>query len=177
VDGRLDDAAWSGAATLKLDHTGMGGAAPVATTARVLRDATTLYIGITGREPEMGSLRATITDRDAPVYTDDSVEVFLNPNGKGVPYYHFIVGAGGGMWDDLSGDNRWNTRWSAAVSRDGTAWTAEIAIPFRSVDAEPAGKWRANIARNRTPGGGANLVWSVPYGRYDVPDRFGIWEF
>jgi hypothetical protein len=177
VDGRLDDAAWSGAATLKLDHTNMGGPAPVQTTARVMRDATNLYIGVTCAEPKMGEIKTGVTERDGPVYNDDSVEVFLNPDGRELPYYHFIVDAGGAVWDALTGDSRWNARWTSAVSRDAGAWSVEIAIPFRAMDATPTGRWRANVARNRQPDGPANLVWSIPYGAYNVPDRFGAWEF
>jgi hypothetical protein len=45
------------------------------------------------------------------------------------------------------------------------------------MDATPTGRWRANVARNRQPDGPTNQVWSIPYGAYNVPDRFGAWEF
>jgi hypothetical protein len=177
VDGRLDDPAWNGAATLKLDHTEMGGPAPVATTARVMRDTSNVYIGFTCSEPKMDALVSNVTRRDGPVASDDSVEVFVNPNGREVPYYHFVVGANGTVRDGLSGDSAWNARWTSAVSRDASGWTVEIAIPFRSVDGSPNGKWRANVARNRRAGSAGETVWAIPYGAYHLPDRFGTWEF
>lgn len=177
VDGRLDDAAWNGAATLTLDHTEMGGPAPVQTTARVMRDTSNLYIGFTCAEPRMDALVANVTRRDGPVRNDDSVEVFLNPNGRETPWYHFAASASGAVRDSLGGNAAWNTRWTSAVSRDANGWTAEIVIPFRSIDAVPSGKWLANVIRNRRADSPVGLVWAIPYGAYNVPDRFGAWEF
>lgn len=177
VDGRPDDAAWNGAATLQLDHAHDGNRAPLTTTVRLLRDAGALYIAFSCPEPNIGGLRATQTGRDAPVYADDSVEVFLSPSEFGLPYYHFIVGAGGGAWDDKSGDSRWGARWNSAVARDGDGWSVEIAIPFSSLESAPEGRWRANFARNRLADGPHYLTWSVPYGNYHAPDRFGALTF
>jgi uncharacterized lipoprotein YddW (UPF0748 family) len=176
-DGRLDESAWSAAAIVSLDHNYQGDKAPVATTVRLMHDASALYIGVTCAEPNMAALKASVIERDGRVYADDSVEVFLSAAARGLPYYHFIVGAGGGMWDDETGDVTWNGPWSAAVSKDAGSWTAEIAIPFSVLDAAPAGQWRANVMRNRFPDGAAYLTWSVPYGTYRTVDRFGMWEF
>jgi uncharacterized lipoprotein YddW (UPF0748 family) len=177
VDGKLDEPAWQSAATADLTHTSDGPRAKVGAVVKLLRDATTLYIGFTCPEPNMAALTAGVTDRDGAVYNDDSVEVFLAPNAVGLPYYHFVVGAGGGTWDDRTGDRAWNARWTSMVTRDASAWTVEIAIPFSSLNASPAGPWRANFARNRRPDGPSFITWSTPYGSYHNPDRFGNLTF
>jgi len=79
IDGRLDDEAWKTAACLSPfyvfpisgDHTDM-------TQARAIRDAQWLYLGMECRNPGMRHLRPSIVQRDGPVHTDDSVEIFLD---------------------------------------------------------------------------------------------------
>lgn len=177
VDGKLDEPAWQTAAVVNLTHTADGARAKIGAEVKVIRDATSLYIGFTCPEPNMAALVAGVTERDGAVYNDDSVEVFLAPNTVGLPYYHFVVGAGGGTWDDRTGDKTWNTRWTSAITRDAASWTAEIAIPFSSLNASPTGSWRANLARNRRPDGPAFITWSTPNGSYHTPDRFGSITF
>lgn len=177
VDGKLDEPIWQSAETATLTRTTDGSHAKVGATVKVLRDDATLFIGFTCPEPAMADLKATVTDRDGRIYDDDSVELFLAPNAMGMPYYHFIVGAAGGAWDDRSGSRGWNAHWSWAVTRDAASWAAEIAIPFSSLNALPTGHWRANFMRNRRPNGPSFINWSVTYGTYHNPDRFGSLDF
>lgn len=177
VDGKLDEGAWQTAETAALGRTTDGSHAKVGATVKVFHDGSTLYIGFSCPEPAMADLSATVTDRDGRVYDDDSVEVFLAPNAIGMPYYHFVVGAAGGVWDDRSGGKAWNEKWASGVSREAASWTAEIAIPFSSLNAAPAGNWRANFTRNRQPGGPSYVTWSVTYGNYHNPDRYGSLDF
>jgi hypothetical protein len=69
------------------------------------------------------------------------------------------------------------------VQRTDAAWIVELAIPFRSLVAEPpqvGSQWRANFLRiDRPPGAPRELsAWS-PTGRplFHVPERFGVIEF
>jgi hypothetical protein len=70
-----------------------------------------------------------------------------------------------------------------AARRTDATWTAELAIPFRSLVAETprlGSRWRANFLRiDRPPGVPRELsAWS-PTGRplFHVPERFGVIEF
>lgn len=180
VDGRLDDPVWKDAAVLKIERTHTGGYAPVATTVRVARDTSGLLISFDCTEPRLEGLRASITGRDVPVQSDDSVEVFLSPEPAGLPWYQFAAGAGGGFSDARTGDIRWSTRWQCATGRSDTGWTAEMYIPFSSLntDAPASGStWLANITRNRLADTPSYLNWSVTYGTFLNPDRFGKWTF
>jgi hypothetical protein len=177
MDGNLDEPVWNSAASASLSRNTDGAHVKVGATVKIFRDDSSLYFGFTCPEPDMANLKATATDRDGSVYDDDSVEVFLAPNDPGLPYFHFIVGAAGGASDDRSGSKAWNTHWTWAAGRGPDAWTAEIAIPFSSLNASPAGRWRANFMRNRRPSGPSFINWSTTYGNYHNPDRFGSIDF
>ena len=81
-------------------------------------------------------------------------------------------------------DVSWNCEGlRTCVRREAGAWSAEMAIPFRSVAAappEPGAMWRANFLRiDRPPGIPRELsAWS-PTGlaNFHVPERFGVIEF
>ena len=120
--------------------------------------------------------------RDSDVWQDNSVEVFLEPTGKGSRnYYQVIVNPGGTAADLLRRDPKaWNPKAvKVATKVAAKEWTAEIAIPFADLGLK-AGKinkvWRMNLTRfNHAPA--EDTSWCV-LGDYSshVPSRFGyLW--
>ncbi len=135
---------------------------------------------------------ATLTAHDAPLYTEEVVEIFLDPVGDLECYFEIEVNPLNATLDVVlrrsrSGylkDFRWHCEGlRTAVALCDGFWEAEISIPFESL--EPgcggAGKaWRANFHRiDRPKDGRVELsAWSPTRCRtFHAPGRFGILEF
>lgn len=179
-DGRLDEPAWAGAGLLPLlcDHQ-TGRVAEVTTQALVAWDAGALYLGVRCQEPRVGDLRATLTARDAPLWGDDSVEVFLRPP-DGRTYYQFVVNPLGALYDARAQDASWDCPAVAAAQRFDDAWSCELVIPWSAVGGPPASGdvWTGNFCRGRKAGGSEELTcWSVTGGSFHNPGAFGTLVF
>ena len=166
------------------------GAAPVqSTSVRVAWDGEELRVLFCAEDAH---INATLTERDAPLYTEEVVEVFLDPVGDSECYFEIEVNPLNTVLDLVLRRNRsgyakdisWNCEGlRTCVRRESAAWCAEVAIPFRSIAAKPpvsGASWRANFLRiDRPPGIPRELsAWS-PTGlaNFHVPKRFGIFEF
>jgi hypothetical protein len=135
---------------------------------------------------------ATLTERGAPLYQEEVVEVFVDPVGDLEAYFEIEVNPLNTVLEVFLRCNRSgyakNFAWiceglRTAVRRTDSGWCAELAIPFRSLVAEPpqaGARWRANFCRiDRPPGVERELTaWSEP-GRasFHTPERFGTVEF
>ena len=137
-------------------------------------------------------IHATFTERDAPLYMEEVVEVFLDPAGDGVCYFEIEVNPLNAVLDLVLRRNRSGYRKDFAwrcedlrtrVRREAAAWSAELAIPFRSLAAGPPQTgdiWRANFTRiDRLPEVPRELTaWSpTGFANFHVPGRFGVVEF
>lgn len=162
------------------------------------KEPTSLRLGWTPDELRVlfhctdGHIAATLTARDAPLWQEEVVEVFLDPVGDHAVYFEIELNPLNAVLDLVLRRNRsgyvkdlaWDCEGlRTAVRRNRDGWTAELAIPFRSlVAAAPAAgdRWRANFLRiDRPPGVPRELsAWS-PTGRanFHVPERFGVIEF
>ena len=135
---------------------------------------------------------ATLTERGAMLYQEEVVEVFVDPVGDLEAYFEIEVNPLNAVLEVVARRNRsgytkdfaWRCEGlRTAARRTATGWCAELAIPFRSLVAEPpraGAKWRANFCRiDRPPGVERELsAWSPP-GRanFHTPERFGWIEF
>jgi uncharacterized lipoprotein YddW (UPF0748 family) len=180
LDGKLDDAVWQDATRLSLDYTNLGDTACVPTEVRIVYDAENLYLAWICHEVPNKSIQAKVTERDGPLFDDDSIEIFLDVEGSARDYYHFALNAIGAKYDSHRQDSDFNPEWQAAVGRPQDAWTAEVAIPFsalKSSSPTAGATWRANFCRNRTAVGQPpeiqNTCWSPTYGSFHTPIRFG----
>ncbi len=175
IDGRLNDEVWAGAPILRLARTPDGAGRPAQPTeVRLLRDEETLYVGVRCTEPQTDRVRASRGSHDGPIWSDDSIEIFL---GVGGVYYHFGVNAAGRTYDAQAKDKEWNSLFKAAAVKGRGQWTMEVAIPLAKMAGE--GKlpteWIANFNRNRyVTGSLQEATWSPTYsGDSHVPERFG----
>jgi hypothetical protein len=161
-----------------------------------------LYVRV---DCEDDDIRGKFTERDAPVFEEDAVEVFLNPSADLETYYEIDVNPLNTVFDALilnPGDlgkasilNGWNSRGlktsievrqETEPGREGQpGWTVTFAIPFEAIytapnrPPEPGDRWRWNVYRiDRRAGGAGYQAWS-PTGavNFHVPGRFGILEF
>ena len=159
------------------------------TSVRAVWDAEELRVLMHAADPHAW---ATLTERDALLYEEEVVEVFLDPVGDLESYFEIEVNPLNAVLDLILRRNRsgyakdfaWRCEGlRTAAVKSATAWSAELSIPFRGLIAAPpeAGdRWRVNFCRiDRPPGGPRELTaWSPP-GRanFHTPERFGILEF
>lgn len=180
---------WASLPTLELRETVTGSASRQATRVQIVRNETEMRVRF---HVEDTHIWATLTERDAPLYTEEVVEVFLDPVGDLESYYEIEVNPLNAVLDlvlrkSRSGYKRefsWNCEWlQTAVVRSESAWIAELAIPFSSLTPGPVlsgTRWRANFYRIDRPVGTERELsaWS-PTGlaQFHVPERFGVIEF
>ena len=183
VDGELSDPAWQTAvAADEFRKIGGRDASETPTTARLLFDHKALYIGVSCQVVDPTRIVAEAKERDGNVFGDDCVEVFLAVFPKArAKYWHLTLTAGNTQWDGIGNDVGKDLDWTSAVGRSGGNWTAEIAIPFRSLGmaAAPAGvPWHANVTRTERGDGGARFSsWNAVHRGFNEPYSFGEWHF
>jgi hypothetical protein len=142
VDGMLDETAWEAAPV----STGLiqkepfeGQPASERTDIRVVYTATTLYIGVYCADSDPAGILASERRRDGDLSGDDTVSVVLDTFHDHRNAFAFATNPLGTQWDALETDegrseNRtWDERWEVSTQRHEGGWTAEFAIPFKSV--------------------------------------------
>ncbi len=138
---------------------------------------------------------ATMTKRDANLYEEEVVEVFLDPIGDLQSYFEIELNPLGTVLDlvlrknrsGYKGDIAWNCEGlRTLVRKHADGWTAEMAIPFASVTNAPpviGSRWRANFYRIDRPTRDGSVpreltAWSPPLRpNFHTPEKFGIVEF
>ena len=94
IDGKLDEACWQQAPRSPSFRDLISGeATPYDTRAAVVWDEQFLYIGYWIEEPDV---RAHLTERDAPIYKDNDVELFIAGQDA---YYEFEINALGTIYE------------------------------------------------------------------------------
>ena len=155
VDGTLDDPTWAECPPLVLGACGSDEVGELKSTARVLLDANTLYVAVECLDPDTARLRVDAVGRDADLWTNDSVDIFVHAQGAGEAR-HFIVACNGELLDALetggTGDATWNSTARVRVKvKQNDRWIVTMAVPLADLGAKP-GKdqtWRLNINRTR----------------------------
>lgn len=191
VDADADSAFWQAVKPLTLRENVGGGLPGQSSRVRTAWDAQTWRILF---ELEDARPWATLTGHDAPLWTEEAVEVFIDPVGDLESYFEIEINPLGAVVDVVlrrvvSGwrkDFGWHVDGLVSRARlTATGWSAELAIPFEALAAPvpSAGtRWRVNflrIDRPDGPGTEAELgAWS-PTGmrNFHRPQSFGIVEF
>ena len=138
---------------------------------------------------------ATLTQRDASLYEEETVEVFFDPAGDLESYFEIEVNPLGAVLDIVfrksrsgyKGDRAWDCEGlRTRVRKNSDSWTVELAIPFASVTntpPQPGTQWRVNFCRIDRPSRDGSIpreltAWSPPMrANFHTPERFGIVEF
>ena len=157
LDGRLDEAAWAGAApigALVQTEPDEGAAPTEATDVRVLRDDETLYFGIRCFDRSPAGIAATKMGRDGELEGDDHVMVVLETFGDRRNGFFFAVNPRGARAEGQIANNSeelnfdWDGIWDAAARVDDAGWTAELAIPFKTLRfRKEVAAWGLNVQR------------------------------
>ena len=156
IDGKLDDPCWQNAPTIS-EFTQVeprAGAAPTERTeVRLTYDPDYLYIAVRCFDREPGKIVAKQMQREADLESDDTIALTFDTFAGKRTGYLFVVTPAGATEDALleadgKPKSEWDTIWDARTRIDELGWTAEIAIPFKSISFDPGGSvWGFNVER------------------------------
>ncbi len=175
LDGKLDEADWERAEWTEdfVDIVGPAKPRPrFRTRAKMLWDDDYLYFAVEMEEPE---LWATLTERDAVIFQDNDIELFIDPEGSTHRYMELEINQLGTAWDLLlvkpyrDGERVAYSGWDIHGLKIGRSlhgtlnqpgdrdqgWTVEVAVPWRALrenHGEPVApqvgeQWRLNFSR------------------------------
>jgi hypothetical protein len=135
---------------------------------------------------------ATITQRDGPLYQEETVEIFIDPFGDLECYFEIEVNPLNTVLDlmlrRIGKGWRKDFAWQCEGLETSTAiisagWEARMSIPFTSLTPEPplpGSAWRANFLRIDRPENSPRELsaWSPTLrNTFHEPARFGYLEF
>ncbi|MDD2707288.1 MAG: sugar-binding protein [Verrucomicrobiae bacterium] len=181
LDGNLADEAWQNA--LKLSPFMVfksGKPAKKQGEAFVCYDDHYFYLAFKFQEPEPGKTRKIQIGHDSPVWADDCVEIFLDPNPANSDYFHFGANILGMKAEEKCAKNltyrdlKWNASWEIVTKTGKDCWQGEARIPLAGMGISippPAGSlWRLSVNRGEKQLK-ENSGW--PDGRFHSPFHFG----
>lgn len=175
--GKISDSTWATVPAAEgFRLVGSGDPATQSTLVRVCYDRLALHIRFECSEDSMGSLVLQHREDGAPVWQDDSVEVFISPYSVAskAKSHQFVVNAAGAKSYLQPGASPSSMDWRAAVVRQSDRWVADIVIPFDAL--RPLGRnedcWRINFCRNEHPHSESSS-WSPVSRWYATFSRFG----
>ena len=156
IDGVLDDAIWSEATPISDLHQ----VNPVEfddpserTEIYLLYDNDTLYIGARLWDSQPDRITAQVLRQGEGLSNEDRFAIIIDPNLDRRSGYRFQINANGVRWDALYADTSdvqsdWEGIWRAGATIDDQGWTAEMAIPFKTISFDPDGDtWGLNFER------------------------------
>ena len=147
LDGLLDEPAWAEAKV----STGFTQRQPEEfelateqTTVRVVYTADTLYVGVEAFDSEPEKIVGQEMGRDAQLFRDDGIVLLLDTFHDRRNAYFFETNPNSSRTDGYITDEGrdfsidWDGIWDVRSRRHAKGWTAEFAIPFRTMRFDPA---------------------------------------
>lgn len=158
LDGRLDEPVWQNIAPItnfRQQFPREGNAPTEETTIYVAYDDNYLYIGAVFYDSDPSGILAYQKRRNQGLGTDDRFMWILDTFNSGRNAYFFEINPSGLKGDGLlsvgQGTNlskSWDGIWFARVYQGDFGWSAEIKIPFRTLDFDPSNpNWGINFQR------------------------------
>ena len=156
LDGALDEADWRTAPPIGdlVQRQPRPGTAPSERTiVTLLRDDANLYIGILADDSEPGRVLGSQMARDGGLGADDRIEILLDTFRDQRNAFYFATNPAGTLLDGLAFANgelnsEWDAIWDVRTRRTADGWSAEFAIPFKSLSfPADARAWGFNVAR------------------------------
>lgn len=172
IDGKMDDPCWQKAKEVG-NFTSIEAGNPKASSQTFVRgvyDQQKLYLFFRCMQAKVKPVPKR--SRDAAIWFDDCVELFLSPHISTTlmqtrppddQHFHLIVNSAGDQFDELGsgGPASWDGQWEAKTAITPDGWQAEIAIPFASLYFE-------NFETRKNPP--ELTLWRVQFGRSTAED-------
>jgi hypothetical protein len=157
IDGVLDESEWKESMPSEgfIQQEPIDGAPSTEkTVVRVIRDDMNIYFGITCYDSEPDKIIANEMRRDAQLFSNDNVEIFIDTFNDKKNCYYFRTNPTGARYDAMITDEGknvnydWNTIWRSSSKISDIGWTAEIAIPIYAIRfKENMESWGINFGR------------------------------
>ncbi len=156
LDGRLDDPAWQQAAFVEDFHVVVSDefAEPgERSRVYVAYDDDNLYFAARFWDRDPDQVVAKVLNKRDASFGEDGFSITLDPFDQGRAGYIFDVNPNGmrseAIYTDADRQNwDWEGIWDAAARRDGEGWSAEAAIPLKTLSFDPTlGAWGVNFTR------------------------------
>jgi len=156
IDGILDEPVWREAVLLEelIQTLPTEGAPPTERTEmRLLYDRDFLYVGVRMYDSEPRALIAKQMVHDTDMTSDDRINLSFDTFNDHRNAFYFQINPAGTRSDALIENNRtfrrdWDGIWYAEASVDAEGWSAEFAIPFKTVSfASGGGTWGFEVER------------------------------
>jgi hypothetical protein len=123
IDGSLSETAWKFADSVALKECASGSSPVQHTTAKVLWDASNLYVAVTAYDKDIW---ATLTTHDGNLYTEEADELFIDPDRDGKNYFEYEVNCRNATLDIFM-----PAPWSTGATGD-LGWTSPNSV-FKTV--------------------------------------------
>jgi hypothetical protein len=162
IDGELNEPEWllaPGASDFTQVEPFQGKPSEFATIIKVLYNQKYLYIGMICKDPKgKKAIMATDFARDFDILRHDLVNLSFDTFNDQRNAIVFATNAFGVQrdllsFDDIYYDIDWNGLWSVRTNRTDSGWTAEMAIPWKTLryprTADSTQSWGFNAYRNR----------------------------
>lgn len=166
LTGKLDDPLWRYASETELKYEIQPGeniTASQKTFVKVAYNKDFLYFGFDCKDTRISELRAQITERDK-IFDNDLVFAWIDTYGDNQKAYSFLTNPHGIQADliktGIIEDASYDAVWYSEASINDSGWTAEMAIPFKSLRFPP----------------GKEQQWTLTMGRI-YPREFRYWFF
>jgi hypothetical protein len=169
LTGTLSDPLWKLAVPVQLNYEiqpGDNAPAPQKTFVSVLYNSDYVYFGFNCLDSSVNQIRAHIADRDN-AFDDDFAGIIFDTYGSMQGGYEFFVNPYAIQMDAMrTGNNEdmsFDCVWYSAAHISGTGWTAEIAIPFKSLrfPAVNTQHWIAEFVRNMPRESRYQMTWTT----------------
>ncbi len=167
VDGILDESVWQRAAHIEDLHQ----VEPFEyddpsqrTEIWLYYDDDALYVGARLWDSEADRITANVLRQGDGLNSEDRFAVILDPYLDRRSGYRFELNSNGVRWEALyqntsNLESNWEGIWQAAALRDANGWTAEMAIPFKTLSFNPNNaEWGMNFERT-IPRVGEKIGW------------------
>ena len=167
IDGNLDEAVWRMAPVISDFHQirpDDHGVPSEKTEVQIARSDEFIYVAFKAYDSDIENLSAKGFIQGQNFFSDDRLAVYIDSFDDRRNCYFFQVNGNGIRRDALLGNDYfiedWSTIWYANTQRHDWGWSAEMAIPVKSIAFDPnADSWGINFGRVH-PRAGEEMAWS-----------------
>ena len=168
INGKMDNPLWLQADPIEVNYEirpGDNTPATERTIVRALYDEEYLYFGYNCYDSKPEEIRANFSERDR-IFQDDYIIILIDTYGDGQKAYEISLNPYGIQGDLLATENgedlSFDLTWFGAASINDSGWTAEMAIPFKSLAFEETAEpnWKFNVVRTIPRSSRTQISWT-----------------